>query len=112
LGGEIAADHLINKGAKHVAFVGVDNAHVGQDEQFAGFRNRIIERGGSIDYESYVPLGDVFGYNESKKSLPRPRLTVFSSAVMSSPLVPSEFSVKLGWEFPSSATATCQHPEY
>jgi DNA-binding LacI/PurR family transcriptional regulator len=69
LGGEIAADHLINKGAKHVAFVGVDNAHTGQQEQFEGFRNRIIERGGSIDYESYVPLGDVFGYNESKKIL-------------------------------------------
>jgi len=69
LGGELAADHLINKGAKHLAFVGVDQAPPGQREQYEGFVNRVVERGGSVDFESYVPLGDVFGYNETKKIL-------------------------------------------
>lgn len=69
LGGVIAAEHLISRGCKKVAYVGADPAPQSQKEQLHGFKKELNDKGINLEMEIYAPLGDIFGYNETRKIL-------------------------------------------
>ncbi|OHD41119.1 MAG: hypothetical protein A2015_11730 [Spirochaetes bacterium GWF1_31_7] len=66
-GGELAAKHLIDKKAQHIAYIGHDEKHTIQDERLAGFKNYLSESGITDCIEKFVNLHNDDAYTITKK---------------------------------------------
>lgn len=69
LGGTIAAEHLISRGAKKLAYMGAEPTSTTQRDQLEGFILEINYRECELVHKVFCPMGDIFGYNETKKIL-------------------------------------------